>query len=384
MKPKLLWTCLSALLVCALTTTPALAQHDAGPDAETGTEAGAKAGTEAGTEADTGAESDADAGTAEPPIEAASDAKRIVRIRQVIVSDNQHLRWLRSELRSRTEWHEGLAAEMGDIAAERNEKKEKLEALDADPESDSEEVDALRNELQELDQDYGLFDTQTDLALSAERAVREQIEALESKIAKEERAIGELTGEIEIELPEAATAKPAEAGKEALPVPLPLPLPIPAAQPPPQKETKSSSTMSAAQIEAHQELEQEEREVQLAKVALSEFVERKRALEEQIEFEEGLAETDAKELENMERALKAFEARLQKYRETGAPPEKIQRLERGNRRMRGAIEDSHEGRDARAGYIGERRRKGARGREGAPAHLLAREPGSPPERRALG
>ena len=30
-------------------------------------------------------------------------------------------------------------------------------ALDADPESDSEEVGALRSELQELDEDYGLL-----------------------------------------------------------------------------------------------------------------------------------------------------------------------------------------------------------------------------------
>jgi small conductance mechanosensitive channel len=341
MKPTLLWTWVTALLFCGVAAPPALAQDDAGTGADTGTETEVDAGT--GTETDAGAE-------AAPP-EAASDAKRIVRIRQVIKLDNEHLRWLRSELRSRTEWYEGLALEMGDIAAERNDKKEKLEALDADPESDPKEVATLRTELEEIDQDYGLFDTQTDLALSAERTVREQIEALKDKIAQEERALGELTGEIKIELPEAPAAKaePAEAGQKALPIPFPLP--IPAAQPPPRKETESSSTMSAAQIEAHKELDQQEREVQLAKLALSEFIERKRALEEQIEFEEGLAETEAKELENIKRALKAFETRLQKYRDTGAPHEKIQRLERGNRRIKSAIEDSRDGSAARTTYI---------------------------------
>ncbi len=346
MKVKLFGIWLLALLFCALTPARfALAQDDPTGGSDVGTGAGSDAGTDAGTG------QQADAGSQAAPIEAASDAKRIVRIRRVIKLDNEHLRWLRSELRSRTEWYEGLALEMGDIATERNDKKEKLAALDADPGSDSKEVAALRTELEELDQDYGLFDTQTDLALSAERAVREQIEALEDKLAQEERALGELTGEIEIELPEspAAKAEPAEAGQQALPVPLPLP--IPAAQPPPSKETESSSTMSAAQIEAHKELDQQEREVQLAKLALSEFVERKRALEEQIEFEEGLAETDAKELENIKRALKAFEARLQKYRDTGAPQEKIQRLERGNRRIKSAIEDSRAGAAARTTYI---------------------------------
>ena len=341
MKLTLFRTLVGALLVCALATTPALAQHDAGPDT------GAEAGTDSGTE------SDADAGTEEPPVEAASDAKRIVRIRQVIESDNQHLRWLRSKLRSRTEWHKALAAEMGDIAEEGNEKEEQLEALEADPESDPEEVRALRAEIQEIEEDYGLFDTQTDLALTGEKAVREQIESLEDKIAKEERALGELTGEIEIELPEeaapAAEAQPAEAGKSP-PAQVPLPVPIVPAQPP-RQETKSSSSMTAAQLEAHEVLEQEERDVQLAKLALSEFVERKRALEEQIEFEEELAETHVKELDNLKRALAAFEARLQMYRETDAPSEKIQRLERGIPRITRTLEESHDGEDARAAYI---------------------------------
>ncbi|MBW2586543.1 MAG: hypothetical protein JRD92_06310, partial [Deltaproteobacteria bacterium] len=90
MKATISWTWLAALLLCALATTPALAQGD--PDAGTGT------GT--GTEAD--------AGVDEAPTEAASDAKRMVRIRKVIELDTQHLRWLRGDLRSRSAWFEGL------------------------------------------------------------------------------------------------------------------------------------------------------------------------------------------------------------------------------------------------------------------------------------
>ncbi|MBW1758376.1 MAG: hypothetical protein JRJ80_19715, partial [Deltaproteobacteria bacterium] len=70
--------------------------------------------------------------------------------------------------------------------------------------------------------------------------------------------------------------------------PLPFHVPVPAAQPPSPKEATSSSSMTAAQLEAHHVLEQAEEAVQLAKVALAEFVGRKQALEEQIEFEEGL------------------------------------------------------------------------------------------------
>ena len=55
---------------------------------------------------------------------------------------------------------------MAELAQDRNEIKEKLEALDGDAESDKEEAEALRTELKELDVDYKLFDTQTDLALT--------------------------------------------------------------------------------------------------------------------------------------------------------------------------------------------------------------------------
>jgi small conductance mechanosensitive channel len=242
---------------------------------------------------------------------------------------------------------------MADLARERNDQKEKIEALDADPESDREETEALRAELKELDLDYGLFDTQTDLALTAEKTVREQLEALEEKLTIEKRALGELSGEIEIELPDdaaapAAAPKPAEAAKAP---PLPLPVPIPAAQPPSTGEPKSSSGMTTAQLEAHHVLDQAEREVKLSKVALSEFVQRKQALEEQIEFEEGLSETHDKEVENLELALEAFETRLQKYRDTDAADEKIQRLERGIREIKRVLEVSDDDDDTRQAYI---------------------------------
>jgi small conductance mechanosensitive channel len=109
--------------------------------------------------------------------------------------------------------------------------------------------------------------------------------------------------------------------------------------------------MTTAQLEAHHVLDQAEREVKLSKVALSEFVQRKQALEEQIEFEEGLSETHDKEVENLKLALEAFEARLQKYRDTDAADEKIQRLERGIREIKRSLEASDDDDDTRQAYI---------------------------------
>ncbi|TNF60548.1 MAG: mechanosensitive ion channel [Deltaproteobacteria bacterium] len=351
MKPKLVWTWVIALLVCAFATTPsALAQDEPERANETETE------DDAGTDVDGG--TDVDAGVPEEEEhepEAASDAKRIMRIRQVIDLDTQRLRWLRSELGSRTRWFEDLAAGMAEVAEERNVKKESLEALEADPEADAEEVAALRGEVEELQEDYGLYDTQTDLALKAEKAVRKQIEALEKKIAKDELVLGKLTGEIEVELPEAgaaeptAPAKPTEAAKPTTPIPVPVTAPGPGAPPAPKKKT--SSAMTAAQLQAQRTLARKQREVEISKIALSDFVERKRALQRQIEFEEGLAKNDAKEIENLERVLEMAGARLEKYREAEAPPEKIQRRERSNREIARLIKDLKKNGEERAEYI---------------------------------
>jgi small conductance mechanosensitive channel len=331
-----------AQLLCALVTTSIAMGQDAAP---TASDAGA------GGQGETHEDADADA----PPAQAASDAKRMVRIRRVIELDTQHLRWLHSELRDRTEWFEALAEELATVATERNEKKEALGALEADPESDKDQAEALRGELEELEVDYGLFDTQTDLALTAEKAIDNQIAALEEKLEREKRALGELTGEIKIELPDdapAPTSQPADADKAEAPrLPLPAAVPAPAAEPVTREQPEGSSTMSAAQIEAHNLLDDATRESQLAKIALAEFIKRKQALEEQIEFEEGLEETHAKEVENLKLALEAFSARLEKYRDAGAPAEQIRRLEHGIREITRTIRNSDDDDTTRAAYI---------------------------------
>ncbi|MFW2390410.1 MAG: mechanosensitive ion channel domain-containing protein [Polyangiales bacterium] len=292
-----------------------------------------------------------DAGAPEPPTEIASDAKRVVRIRQVITLDKQRLRWLRSELRTRTSWFERLAEGMTDVALERNAKKEALEAL----EPDSEEALALKEELLELEQDYELYDTQTDLALNSERTVREQISAMEEKIANDENVLGKLTGEIsaappaEVEAPAGQPTTPAVSEKTpGLPMPVAVPSPPAAAAPDPKK---TSSAMTAAQLQANNALERTEQEVEVAKLALSDFVERKRALQRQIEFEQGLAKSDAEEAANLRRALETSEARLAKRRAAGVSAERIQRRERNNESLRRMIEESARAGEARAKYI---------------------------------
>ena len=238
--------------------------------AESHAQSGGDAGTETSTDAGSGWSSNTGD---EPPAGAASEAKRVVRIRQVVELDKQRLRWLRSELGARTKWFEDLATGMAEIAQERNAKREKLEALEADPESNQDQLAALSAEVDELQEDYTLYDTQTDLALKAEKTVREQIDAMEVKIAQDANVLGKLTGEIAIELPErpeASAAAPAASTDGATPtsvsVPMPAPVSAPAASTAP-KDSKVSSSMTSAQLQAERALERKEREVEIAKLA---------------------------------------------------------------------------------------------------------------------
>lgn len=351
-----LWVLLLGLLAWS---APPLALGQETPAGETPAEADAAETGAAGGGGDEGAggESGAteDAGVAEEPPEAASDAKRVVRIRKVLELDRHRLRWLRTELRARTRWFEELATGMDEVATERLEVRQQLEEMEADTEADATEVEALHAKLAELDESFELFDTQTDLALNAEKTVRKQLEEMETKIERDELALGRLTGEVKVELPPRAEAPPSAPGEPTeTGKPAPLPVPLPTAAPAPRRpatEKKVSTTMTAAQLQAQRDLARKEREVELAKLELSDFIGRKRALQRQIEFEQELAISDKKERENLLKARVAFEGRVDKAREAGASAEKIQRYERGSRELERVIRELEQAGQKRAEYI---------------------------------
>lgn len=349
MKTKYKWLCALLIALGVIASAPIGRAQPAGES---------KGKTEFGAESDAGADSGSPtASEDQAPAEAASEAKRVLRIRQVVELDKQRLRWLRTELGERTRWFEDLAAGMSKVARERNEKREKLEALEAEADADHDEIAALRAEVDELQEDFKLYDTQTDLALRAEKTVREQIDALSAKIEQDEQVLGKLTGEIAVELPAAPVDTPAvpdkqDAAQKPSPAPYPMPMPQSApAAPAAPREVKTSSAMTSAQLQAGKALERKTQEVELAKLALADFVERKRALQRQIEYEQGLAKNDAKEIENLEQVLTIARGRLEKYKKNGAPAEKIERRERGNRNLLRVIEESKTNGEARRVYI---------------------------------
>jgi chromosome segregation ATPase len=295
---------------------------------------------------DGGQEPGPDAGTRD---DAGTDAKRVVRIRRAIELDEERLDWLRSELRARKARFEALATTLTAVAAERDEVRGKLELLDGSERPEvAARAEAWKTELEELEEDVRLLEVQTDLALKAEKIVREQIEALEIKLEEQRVALGRLTGEIPAEargFDEKTSVLPStDPGSEATPTPSDAAAPV-------QSDAERSSTKTAAQRQAEKILEQSELELEIAEQELAEFIERKRALQEQIALEQQLLEGDDKQRKNLETALAAHEDRLDRYRAENASEDKIARRQRMNRRIEKILGQPVRSRDSRVEYI---------------------------------
>lgn len=325
------------LIGAALTATAALAQEPpteggtpGAPDATSATETdgaaegqgtGASPAVAGGGAGSGGTEA---AGGAGGGYEASSDAERIVRIRRGIKLDKQKLRELRVELRTREAWFERLATGMTDVETRLGERRDLLKALG--PDEDTEEAADLKQRIAELQEDYDLFNRQTDLALTGERKTKLQIDALADKIKTDERSLAELTGQVPARKrppPSSPKAPAPTTGSDSTPLPPGVPpgvapgaAPTSAPAAPPSPDDVSSEA-TAAQLRAQQLLRERRRELEHARFEVENFVERKRALETQIELEDALAATEEDEVENLIKARTVWQARLDEAKEAG-------------------------------------------------------------------
>jgi small conductance mechanosensitive channel len=352
MKKRCVWAAFVAAFSLVCVALPIARSQ--GPETASEASAGSGGSSAKGGSNGAGGASNDDGG---PVTEAASDAKRVVRIRRVIELDRQRITWLKKELEARTQWFEELAETMERVGKDRNELRDELEALEARGGAAPEELEARRDELAELSENFEIIDTQTDLALKAEKTVREQLKALEEKLKQERVALARLTGELQVELPEdeeasaaAETSGPKDA-EDGLP-----PGVVPGARATRQPESAPSTasparrSQTAAQLAAQRKLQEAEREVEIARIDLEDFVERKRALNKQLEFERSLEAGDKQERKNIERALETLQVRLGKY-QVEESREKIQRAERSIRELERILEEGDRSAKARAEYI---------------------------------
>ncbi len=203
---------------------------------------------------------------------AVSDAERILKMEQTIESDRERQTRLQGEQEAKkTEFNE-RAEELKDLGARLAAEKKRLEAIEAD----SEEAAELRNQIEQLEQEYPLVRQHADLALQAGRILGEQTSRLEEKIARDSQALERLrsteSAEARGDAGDEAAAQPSQATPAAPPAPAEqVPQPQ-AASPPDRQET-------AEQVEARREVEQKDAEAKRAEQAVVEYVDRKQALQ---------------------------------------------------------------------------------------------------------
>jgi hypothetical protein len=218
--------------------------------------------------------------------EGISDARRLIRIERAIKADKERLERLaklKTDLEERESQFELMAVEREELKSARAEKTNRLEELKAAGEL--ERVASVEGELANLDQQFQLLTNQTELTYDSAKSLQEQIRALEEKIAKDEKARDQLMG-VQRAAEAPAPGPTTEVGVQpSTTAPMPQVVPgLPAPSTTPSAEPPAPVAESAVQIEARREAERREAEAQEAEQAVMDFLERKAALEEQIDL----------------------------------------------------------------------------------------------------
>ncbi|MCG6924195.1 MAG: mechanosensitive ion channel family protein [Acidobacteria bacterium] len=225
-----------------------------------------------------------------------SDAEHLLRMQQVVTSDEAKLERLRTDLESRRSFLDLLTGRMADFQATRDEMRGRLGGLDPA----SGEASALRDELSRLEHEYERYNRHATLTFEAESALRRQIDSLQEKIETDRQALAAVRGSRTIEAE--AGAAPAQPATPSTPPPAFSPVPglpseIPTASPAGRSRPLLPETTE--QIAARQELERKSGAARLAEQALVTFVKRTEAVEVQIGLEQTLLRVDEEALENL-------------------------------------------------------------------------------------
>ncbi len=260
-----------------------------------------------------------------------SDAERILQMEQTIESDRERQTRLQGEQEAKkTEFNE-RTEELKDLGAHLAAEKKRLEAIEAD----SEEAAELRNQIEQLEQEYALVRQHADLALQAGRILGEQTSRLEENIARDSQALERLRSTDSAEARGDAEDEAAAQQPQAAPAGAPAPAeqaPQPqAASPPDRQET-------AEQVEARREVEQKDAEAKRAEQAVVEYVDRKQALQKQIVLAKKLIDTDEQSQDTAFELLRRRESGLEAQIQAGAKPAELQASQREVRRLQGTIE----------------------------------------------
>jgi small conductance mechanosensitive channel len=309
MRADRLSTCLLFVVLLAGLSSPAQPQEAGAPEPP------------AATRTQGSADPDDESSPANRTVDELSDAERLLRMQQVVTTDEAKLQRLRSDLESRQTFLDELTGRMAEFQTTWDEMQARLEEL----EPGSDEESRLRDEISRLEQEYERFNRHASLTFEAEGALRKQIRNLEAKIVTDRRALETFrfrTPEAEVG-PGGAARPPSPVAPApspaAPPVLTPLPgVPLTDAGAPPREQERPLLAETTEQIEARQELARKREVARRAEAAVVTFVQRKEALEVQIGLEETLLDVDGKALENLQGYLADRRQRLVELEAAGA------------------------------------------------------------------
>lgn len=328
---------LSTLLLVAASS--GWAQDPVGEDqaAEELTAEEAAAEQQAAEEAAAEAAAEEEPSTGDRTPDQLSDAERLLRMQQVLELDRAKMERLQTDLATRQLFLDTLTQSMAEFQTTWDEMKARLEDL----EPDSTEAVALQEEIRKLEQRYDRFNTHASLTFEAESALRKQIVFLERKIRTDRRALDVFRGTAAA-LPTQAEAPPLTpqlAGPAAAPALPGIPgVPgMPTSAPTPAPPSASILPETAEQIEARQQYERQHAVAEAAEAAVVTFVERKEALEVQIELEGELLEVDEAALENLQGYAQEQRDLLAELEASEGDPTEIRSLRQQIGRLEGEI-----------------------------------------------
>lgn len=246
-----------------------------------------------------------------------SQSDRLLRLEQVIESDKEKLAEIKQDLADREAFYDDLTSRIkqGEIDLAAGKKRlEELGGAEA-----SEEAAELAAEIVKGEEWLPIARSQSDLTFQSAKTLQEQIQALELKIAEEEKALANLVGPSAEELEQQAAPTEAASGDVATPTPglTPGQVLLPGSGGAPSRDlvpeqAREKQPTTAEQIEARHEAEKAEEEARKAKEAVLSFVERKEALESQIAMEQQLLETARESRDNLDVAVQKANADLEK------------------------------------------------------------------------
>lgn len=238
-------------------------------------------------------------------VEQPSAADRVTRLERSLEADRSTLEALRDDI-------DRQKALFDTIVKERAETELEIEALNAElaGETSPERVKKIETAISRLKTEDGLDLKQADILLDKIKAQREQASTLERKITADSDAYDRQTG---VEVP-APPTEPEPATPETPPQPTAAPAEAPAAASPlsPTRFVPTAANGDPAagsgvviretpeRLEARIQAERMEEKASAAEREILDFLDRKQALEQQIEIERRLLDSNRKAIENLE------------------------------------------------------------------------------------